>query len=173
MRASTLITSLAIALLPAVAVADWAEIKDTVKLAGCGTVCSSILPAFSNDSFDDICNKLVEDGYVSISKPFPEKQFRIANVLTSCAKAMITGDNDVGSIGFAKNGDVSCDDAKPAGQLTCTNAFREVVSTSTGFGAIGGTRSQQQSIYNADGVELGAIAMTGACLPVGETNACA
>ncbi|KAJ5326292.1 hypothetical protein MYU51_010379 [Penicillium brevicompactum] len=151
MHVSTIITSLAIAMLPAVAVADWAELKDQLKLSSCGTVCSSILPAFSNDSFDDICNKLVEDG---------------------CAKAMITGDNDVGSIGFAKNGDVSCDDAKPAGQLTCTNAFREVVSSSTGFGKIGGTRSQQKSIYNADGVELGAIAMTGACLPIGETNAC-
>lgn len=101
-----------------------------------------------------------------------KRHLDIANIPKSCAKAMITGDNDVGSIGFAKNGDVSCDDAKPAGQLTCTNAFREAVSSSTGFGKIGGTRSQQKSIYNADGVELGAIAMTGACLPIGETNAC-
>lgn len=62
MHVSTIITSLAIAMLPAVAVADWAELKDQLKLSSCGTVCSSILPAFSNDSFDDICNKLVEDG---------------------------------------------------------------------------------------------------------------
>jgi hypothetical protein len=85
---------------------------------------------------------------------------------------MITGDNDVGSVGFAKNGDVSCDDAKPAGQLTCTNAFRDAVGSATGFGRIGGTRSQQHSVYNADGVEIGTIPLTGACLPIGETNAC-
>lgn len=72
MRASTLAASFAIAMLPAIAVADWAEIKDTVKLSSCGTVCSSLLPAFSNDSFDDICNKLVEDGYELPSKSSSE-----------------------------------------------------------------------------------------------------
>jgi hypothetical protein len=68
MRSSTLATFFAIGLLPAVTVADWASVKDIVKLASCGTTCSSILPSFSNDSFDDICNKLVEDGYVFILK---------------------------------------------------------------------------------------------------------
>lgn len=64
MHASIILTSFAVALLPSMAVADWASVADPVKLASCGTTCSSILPSFSNDSFDDICNKLVEDGYV-------------------------------------------------------------------------------------------------------------
>lgn len=64
MRISAVITSLAIALLPSVAVADWAELRDLTKVSGCGLQCGSLLPIFENDSFDDICNKLVEDGCV-------------------------------------------------------------------------------------------------------------
>lgn len=64
MRVSTFIASLTIALLPSVVVADWAETRDLTKLSGCGLQCSSLLPEFANDAFDDICNKLVEDGYV-------------------------------------------------------------------------------------------------------------
>ena len=64
MRVSAVITSLAIALLPSVAVADWAELRDLTKVSGCGLTCGSLLPIFENDSFDDICNKLVEDGCV-------------------------------------------------------------------------------------------------------------
>jgi hypothetical protein len=64
MRASNFVSSLAIALLPTAAVADWAGLKDTTTLGSCGTRSGSLMPVFENDAFDDICDKLVKDGCV-------------------------------------------------------------------------------------------------------------
>lgn len=68
MRVFTLTTSLATALLPMSAVADWDSLKDVTTTASCGTGCGSLAPIFENDAFDDICDKLVEDGYVILDE---------------------------------------------------------------------------------------------------------
>lgn len=87
-------------------------------------------------------------------------------MLNSCAKAFITGKASAGSAAFAKSDDVSYDDAKVAGQLTCTNTFRAAFASMSGFGACRGTRSSQVYVHNANGTQLGAIVFTGSCIPV-------
>lgn len=92
--------------------------------------------------------------------------------MKSCAKAFIAGKGGVGSAAFSKSDKVGCDDAKVGSQLTCTNAFRNVIGSPTGFGAPGGTQSQEKFVYNADGLQLGAIALVGTCIPIGDEAQC-
>ncbi|KAJ5768693.1 hypothetical protein N7533_001276 [Penicillium manginii] len=143
MRSSTFATSLLVAFLPISVIADWAQLQDVVKTEGCGDGCSSLAPIFEDDAFDGIFDKLVEDGYAS-----------------------------AGSAAFAKSDDFSCDDAKFAGQLTCTNAFRAAFASMSGFCAYGGTRSSQQYVHNADGTQLGAIVLTESCIPALQGASC-
>ena len=95
-----------------------------------------------------------------------------ANIFNRCASAFITGKGGAGSAGFGKAKDVSCEDAAPLGQLTCTNAFRDTLSSLTGFGKPGGTNAQQKSVYNADGTYIGAINFVGSCIPRGPKDIC-
>lgn len=95
-----------------------------------------------------------------------------ANKFNRCASAFITGKGGAGSAGFGKADGVSCEDAAPLGQLTCTNAFRAVLGSLTGFGRAGGTQAQQKSVYTADGTYIGAINFVGSCIPQGLKAVC-
>jgi hypothetical protein len=96
----------------------------------------------------------------------------LADLFDCCASAFITGNGSAGSAAFTKSDEVSCDDAEVVDQLTCTDAsgrswFNYWVWSFRGYSV-----PRKVNVYNADGLQLGAIVITGSCTPIGIKAQC-
>ncbi|KAF2162726.1 hypothetical protein M409DRAFT_26963 [Zasmidium cellare ATCC 36951] len=124
--------------------ADWAKIDDPVGGAVCGNGATILLPEFNNDAWDGVCSDLVADG---------------------CANAFIVGSGSTGSSTFARNTDLDCAATAPAGEETCTNAFRDGFSQCASSFSPGQKQSCAVGVYDASGQSLGVLNYAGSCLP--------